>query len=126
MEGDISLHVLHKILNCAMGWTGTHLYGFRTGGTYYGPPDPERMDAVINSKTVKLNRLVYAEKALLVYEYDFGDGWEHEVIVEKILPPEPGKAYPLCLAGARACPPEDCGGDYGYLELIDIFVNHGL
>jgi len=53
-----------------------------------------------------------------MYTYDFGDNWEHRVLVEKILPAEPGKTCPLCLAGKRACPPEDCGGVWGYQELL--------
>jgi len=120
VEGDISLHVLHKILNEAMGWMDSHLYQFRIGETYYSVPDPDGEFPAKNSETVRLSRLVPKEKARFVYEYDFGDGWEHEVLLEKIMPPEPGKKYPLCLAGARACPPEDCGGDGGYAELLEI------
>src|SRR5438445_5063285 len=81
VEGNISLHILHRILNSAMGWTNSHLYQFRLGGTFYGIPDTDRMDAVKNSDAVKLSHVIAAEKAKFIYEYDFGDGWEHEVVV---------------------------------------------
>jgi hypothetical protein len=61
----------------------------------------------------------WCEKDKCLYEYDFGDSWEHEVLVEKILPREQGKRYPVCLTGKRACPPEDCGGIWGYAEFLE-------
>ncbi len=62
-------------------------------------------------------------KTGLVYEYDFGDGWEHRLELQKIVPPEPGTRYPTCLAGKRACPPEDCGGVWGYMDLIEALAD---
>ncbi len=78
-----------------------------------------------NDKTVKLNQVVSTAPARFIYEYDFGDGWEHEILVEKILPPEEGVRYPVCLAGKRACPPEDCGGTPGYAHFLEAIRNPG-
>jgi hypothetical protein len=64
--------------------------------------------------------LITNEKEKFHYLYDFGDSWEHEILVEKILPLEKGTHYPVCVTGKRACPPEDCGGPYGYEELLEI------
>jgi len=68
---------------------------------------------------VKLKDVVSREKAKFIYEYDFGDGWEHELLVEKILPPTAGQRYPICLKGKRACPPEDVGGIWGYADFLE-------
>jgi hypothetical protein len=72
-----------------------------------------------DEKRVKLGELIFAEKEKFIYEYDFGDSWEHEILVEKIFPIEKGGQYPICLKGKRACPPEDCGGIWGYSEFLD-------
>ena len=71
-----------------------------------------------DARRVTLATLVRGEKCKFLYEYDFGDSWEHELLVEKILPREEGKRYPLCLTGKRACPPEDCGGMWGYVGFL--------
>lgn len=68
---------------------------------------------------MRLDQIV-SEGDKLIYEYDFGDGWEHKIRIEKILPAEKGKRYPVCLAGKRACPPEDCGGPPGYERLLEV------
>ena len=68
---------------------------------------------------MSLQQVVSRVKDKLIYEYDFGDSWEHELLVEKILPLEEGKRYPVCLTGKRACPPEDCGGIWGYASLLE-------
>ncbi len=123
VPGNVTLHRLHLILQSVMGWTNSHLYRFEIEGTEYGEPDPEYTDNGIDmtgAKRAKLNRVAPSEKMRFGYEYDFGDSWEHKIQVEKILPPEPGAQYPICLAGKRACPPEDCGGIWGYDELLEI------
>ena len=66
-----------------------------------------------------MNKIAPSEGNKFIYEYDFGDSWEHVVLVEKILPPEPDKKYPVCIKGKRACPPEDIGGIWGYEEFIE-------
>ena len=101
-----------------MGWENYHLYKFTIRGIDYSIPDFEL--EMENAKRTKLDDVISSERERLVYEYDFGDGWEHDILVEKILPAEKGKRYPICITGKRACPPEDCGGIWGYAELLEI------
>jgi len=77
----------------------------------------------MSSETIKLSRFIKKEKTEFTYTYDFGDGWEHDIVIEKILPPEKGKKYPICIDGKRACPPEDCGGPWGYRDLLKVIAN---
>jgi len=115
---DMSLHQLHQVSQVVMGWENSHLYQFVIGERHYGEPYPEvEME---NSKATKLSQVVPGEATEFTYEYDFGDSWEHEVLIEKTLPAEPRKRYPLCIVGRRACPPEDCGGIWGYAELLEV------
>ena len=101
-----------------MGWENYHLHQFIVGNTYFGEPDPD-FDAEDDRK-VKLSQIVRSEKQKFTYEYDFGDDWLHEILIEKIHQPEQGVRYPVCLKGKRACPPEDCGGVWGYDDLLEI------
>jgi hypothetical protein len=121
VAGNITLHRLHLILQDVMGWTNSHLYRFDIGGIQYSIPDPEEDEFnglhFVDSRRTKLSKVVPREKARFTYEYDFGDSWEHEILVEKMISPESGAQYPVCLAGKRACPPEDCGGIWAYEEL---------
>lgn len=126
VTSNTNLHRLHQILQAAMGWTDSHLHQFIVSGVYYGEPDPEDVDygmEIKNEKAVKLVRIVSGPKSRFVYQYDFGDNWEHDILVEKILPPPPGVRYPVCLEGKRACPPEDCGGIWGYAEFLKAIRN---
>lgn len=116
VRGDITLAKLHGILQVVMGWEDYHLHAFRVEGIEYGRPDPDF--PVQSDKRVKLEQLIPGEKTKFRYEYDFGDAWEHVLEVEKILPPEPDAHYPRCLAGKRACPPEDVGGIWGYADFL--------
>jgi len=91
------------------------------GASCYGVPDSDFEDLDrIDERKVQLNQVALREKARFVYEYDFGDSWEHEILVEKILPVEPGVHYPRCLAGKRAGPPEDVGGVWGYDHFLEV------
>ena len=115
-----SLAKLHRIIQRAMGWTNSHLYAFNVGTVTYGNPQhPSLDDWMVNERGVRLFQVAPDEKSKICYEYDFGDGWGHTILVEKILPYEDGQAYPLCLTGRRACPPEDCGGPWGYAEFLE-------
>ncbi len=116
VPGRVSLAELHPIILAAMGWYGGHLYAFWVGQSQYGSPDPE-LD-MGDARRLTLSAAARTG-APLSYDYDFGDDWQHHISVEKILPAEPGVAYPRCLTGRRACPPEDCGGIYGFYELLD-------
>ena len=119
VTSDTRLSILHRVLQVVMGWEGAHLHQFMAHGMYYGTPHPDFGFEVKNEQQVPLQQVVSRPKDKLMYEYDFGDSWEHELLVEKILPLEAGKRYPLCLTGKRACPPEDCGGVWGYASLLE-------
>jgi hypothetical protein len=119
VTSETTLIELHRILQRVMGWEGSHLYQFVIGGIAYGDPGMLGELDVEDARTVTLDTLVRGEKSKFLYEYDFGDSWEHELLVEKILPQEEGKRYPLCRTGNRACPPEDCGGIWGYVDFLE-------
>jgi hypothetical protein len=120
---DCTLDVLHLYIQAAFGWWNYHLHQFEIDGVRYGPPDPDGMDFGLemeDESEAVLSALLPAtkRKARWIYKYDFGDGWRHEVLFEGFPPAEPKLKYPLCLEGARACPPEDCGGPWGYGDYL--------
>ena len=117
----VRLDRLHEIFQVAMGWTNSHLHEFRAGDTRYGEPDPEYDEGdVRDERSVRLFEVAPGVNDSFLYQYDFGDSWEHRVVVEKILTPEESPPdLPVCLAGARACPPEDCGGVPGYEGFLE-------
>ena len=119
ITSDTTLVQFHRIVQCVMGWEGSHLYQFVIGGIAYGDPGMVGEWDIEDARTVTLAALVRGEKSKFLYEYDFGDSWEHELLVEKILPLDEGQRYPVCLTGKRACPPEDCGGVWGYASFLD-------
>ena len=115
----IKLHKLHVVLLWTMGWAGGHLHEFVIGQDHYGIPDPDydTPPLIQREDRITLSAALGARKAF-TYLYDYGDGWEHRVTVEKILPPDPGLKSPRCLDGAHACPPEDVGGPPGYVDFL--------
>ena len=114
-----TLAQLHQVIQRVMGWESYHLYQFVVGGMEYSDPNMlEKMEGE-DARRVTLATLVRSEKDKFFYEYDFGDGWDHELLIEKILPLEAGKRYPVCLTGKHACPPEDCGGIWGYAGFLE-------
>lgn len=113
------LSTLHDILQAAMGWTDSHLHMFRVGKVAYGVPSDDDWIEVLDEQKATLAQVLPRAKSKMVYEYDFGDGWEHEILVEKVLDTEPGATSPVCVTGKRACPPEDCGGVWGYEEFLE-------
>jgi hypothetical protein len=123
VKSNITLYRFHFIIQEVMGWDDYHLHQFIIDGMTYSVSDPADMFEVIDEETVTLSQVVFEENTKFIYEYDFGDSWYHIILVEKILPPEADKHYPVCLKGKRACPPEDCGGAYGYDELLEILKN---
>ena len=126
---DGNLDKLHEHIQTSMGWTNSHLHHFRVGEQLYG--DPMLLHETMNemnykaSTRTKISKIVpkAAKGFSVVYEYDFGDGWEHEVLFEGCPKKEPGKKYPLCLDGERACPPEDVGGIGGYEDFLEAIGN---
>jgi hypothetical protein len=123
VRSDVALSRFHFILQRIMGWTDCHLHQFVAKGRYYGVPDPEFSPPRKNERKVLLSQVLRKPKDRLVYEYDFGDGWEHNVVLEKVLEPEAGAKYPYMMAGKRACPPEDCGGVFGYYHLLEVLAD---
>lgn len=122
VPGDITLAKLHRVLQVVMGWTNSHLHKFSIGGVDYAEPDPDGFLNFQSDRRARLNKVARAMQKF-EYEYDFGDSWEHDIVVEKTLQPEPGASYPVCLAGERACPPEDCGGLWGYQDFLEAIMN---
>ena len=112
----IRLDRLHEVIQAAMGWTDSHLHMFIHSSGHYGFSEPELM--LKDNRKTTLRELAPGEGDMVGYEYDFGDSWEHEIIVEKVLAADPDMRYPICVAGEGACPPEDCGGTGGYRDLI--------
>lgn len=119
----LTLERLHDVLQLAMGWEDDHLHEFVIGKQRFGEPDP--MEEVFggpgtaSERTARLFDVLGKARAKAMYTYDFGDGWGHEIVVEKCLAPEPGRTYPVCLAGERHGPPEDSGGPHGYYFLLE-------
>lgn len=122
VPSEVNLGDLNLILQAAMGWTNSHLHLFVIGGTQYSDPEFELDDAE-DEFAVTLAEVAPAERRRFSLLYDFGDGWDHDVLVEKVLPREADQRLPCCLAGERSGPPEDCGGPFGYRDLLDIIRN---
>ena len=119
-----TLSKLHTILQTVMGWTDSHLHHFIIDDEFYGEPDDEFGDMETkNEKHYHLNQFVDRKGFKFIYEYDFGDSWEHTILVEAILPIEENALYPCCIEGKRACPPEDVGGVWGYDDFLKAISN---
>jgi hypothetical protein len=119
ISSETTLARLHRIIQEAMGWEDYHLHMFEFGEERYSAPmpgDPYHLQELQMKSTnrVKLNTLITEEGAKFRYEYDFGDSWEHIILLEKILSPDPQQPLPSCIKGKRACPPEDVGGIWRY------------
>lgn len=125
VEDTTTLGKLHTILQTAMGWTNSHLHHFIINDDFYGEPDEDEFSDIEtkNEKRFRLNQFVTRKGFKFVYEYDFGDSWEHTILVEAILPAEKGTQYPVCIAGKRACPPEDVGGVWSYEDFLKVIAN---
>jgi hypothetical protein len=121
VPATIRLDRLDRVIQAAMGWTNSHLHMFIHPTGHYGAPDPDL--PLHDERKATLNDLAVRDGDAFGYEYDLGDSWDHEVLLEKLVPAEPGGRYPVCLDGAGACPPEDCGGTGGYEELIDTLAD---
>jgi hypothetical protein len=119
VSGDTNLFDLHKIIQIAMGWTNSHLHQFIIDGEYYSIPSEDDWEPVIDEREYNLEDVAAYERSKFIYEYDFGDSWEHEITVEKILPSVSKRECPRCIKGKRACPPEDVGGIWGFEDFLE-------
>jgi len=115
VSAGLSLDQFHGVIQSAMGWYDCHLHVFSDGSREYGIPDDEL--GHLDERTVSLSQVFSGVGDKLCYTYDFGDDWEHEVTLEKILPESVGATSSFCVTGKGACPPEDCGGPWGYEEM---------
>jgi hypothetical protein len=124
---DMTLGELHEVLQVVMGWDDCHLHQFIVRGEYYGTLGGEDMlfdEEMHDEESISISQVVKMGRELrFTYEYDFGDSWKHEIVMEKTLEPEPKVKYPRCVEGERACPPEDAGGIWGYAEFLEAIAD---
>ncbi len=119
MPDATTLLRLHQILQAAFGWWDCHLHEFEIDGVRYGTDDGEGWGGPPPKSELRTRLGAVAEEGTTIrYVYDFGDNWEHKLVVEKIIAAVPGTTYSDCIAGRRACPPEDCGGVWGYTSFL--------
>lgn len=123
VPAGITLGQLHDVLQVAMGWSDYHMHVFEVGSARYGMPDPEL--GFRDDRKARLATVAPTVGSRLQYEYDFGDSWQHDIVVEEVLEAGcgEGEEYPVCMAGRRACPPEDCGGAWGYQHLLEVLAD---
>lgn len=117
VKDNTRLDQLHSVLQVAMGWFNSHLHQYRVGNSYIGIPDQDIDIDVTDEQMVYLQDIISNVKDNFVYEYDFGDGWEHKIVLEKKLPLDSSES-PVVIKGKKACPPEDCGGIWGYSDFL--------
>jgi hypothetical protein len=120
----IRLDRLHLAIQAAMGWSNSHLYEIRAGDVGWGDPDPDWRDGPLDASKARLvDAIEDVGTKTLRYLYDFGDGWEHTIKIERIMEAVPGIAYPRLVEAAGRCPPEDVGGPWGYAELLEAIAD---
>ena len=121
VAGAYTLAQFHRVLQVAMGWENSHLYMFRVGSKRYGPPDIDDDDelGLLDAKRTRLAAVLPGVGTTFIYAYDYGDNWQHELLLEAIVMPALDMTYPRCIAGERRCPPEDVGGIGGYANYLE-------
>lgn len=129
VSSDLTLAAFHHIIQQAMGWTDSHLYLFcKDTVRFTFPYEPEDLDEMtaIDARQVELGHIIPVRRPYrgefrheIEYQYDLGDGWVHQIVFEDVLPPDPQRRTPVCISGARACPPEDIGGIEGYKSFLE-------
>jgi len=122
VPGAMTLGQLHRSVQVAMGWGNQHLYEFEIGGACYGPMDEDADEDLIDDATVTLAEVASVGDRF-EYQYDFGDGWVHQVTVESTTSSRPAPKFGVCEAGERSCPPEDCGGSGSYGQLLEVLAD---
>lgn len=126
VPSNLLLKDFHNIIQITMGWTNSHLHQFIQDNMFYSVkyPDDDLWDDSRNicykKNRIRISDLLTFEKDKMIYEYDFGDSWKHDIILEKILPYDSVKQFPICVTGKMNCPPEDCGGIWSYCQLLEI------
>lgn len=137
IPADATFRDLHEAIQLVFGWSDCHLHDFSTEkdkwrGLYIEGKitDLETLDAIdplgeppADERKIPLVERLKDEGQHIAYSYDFGDSWEHDILLEKILPRDKDMEYPVCLAGKRMCPPEDCGGVGGYYRLLEVLAD---
>lgn len=119
VTSDTTIAQMHDILQIVMGWEDMHLHQFRIHRKAYGIYRDGGISFVDNPHEVGLTDFRLRKGERFIYEYDMGDYWQHDIRLEQVLPLERGKLYPVCTAGDGDCPPEDCGGSWGYMSLME-------
>lgn len=122
VHGSLRLDQLHLVFQEVMGWTNSHLHRFRIGDALYGMHFEDWPDEELHEVEFKLADVARAGERFR-YDYDFGDSWEHEVVVKRADTIHPVLKFAVCVAGENACPPEDCGGTGGYADLLEALAN---
>ena len=125
---NIKLDRLHLTIQAAMGWTNSHLYEIRAGGVGWSTPYPDAdwTGDFLDARKARLDDVLEDIGAkTLKYLYDFGDGWEHKITIDRLLDPEPGVLYPRLIEAKGRCPPEDVGGPWGYGEMLEALEDPG-
>ncbi len=121
ISGSVTLGGLSEVILAAMGWYGGHLHDFTVDGRDYS--ERGMLDHVADEARLTLNGVIKQGVKRFTYTYDMGDNWEHIIAIEKTQPADPTLLQPSCISGARNCPPEDCGGVWGYTELLEILAD---
>lgn len=125
VSDQVALATLHEVLQVVMGWENAHLYAFKVDRQRYADPFPEPLPGAVDASTVTLASLNLKPAQTFSYTYDFGDGWVHQITVSDCQPLTDAAALPRCIDGARACPPEDSGGVWGYESLLERLEDTG-
>ena len=125
VPSGLRLCCLHDVLQTAMGWTDSHLHQFEKDGKNWGAPEHYEDDdiEILDERRTKISAILKALGDSVLYVYDLGDNWRHDVVLEKILPASDTTVRPVCLSGERHCPPEDVGGTSGYEEFLEVIFD---
>ena len=122
VPGGVRLGKLHDVFQAGMGWEDRHLHIFRIGEATYGSQIDDYPEDQLDEQSVTVIGMLRPQRRI-VYEYDFGDSWQHDVVVEDILTTGLGLQFAVCVDGQNACPPEDCGGVSGYDHMLRVLVD---
>jgi hypothetical protein len=122
VPGNVRLSKLHEVFQAAMGWTNSHLHSFRIGDALYGIQFDDYPEEELDEKSITVVAALRDQRRFL-YEYDFGDSWDHQVVVEAMTKARLGLKFAVCVDGQNACPPEDCGGAGGYSMMLEALAD---